>query len=1147
MMKQLHLLAVGLSCLGIGLTLGSCGGGGSSAAENQGGFQLIQTNVQNNEIWAINRPLKFTFNQDVEFASVNLNTVNIQTATGQPAVGTFSFESLGGGSVNRSIIVFQPACPTLADLSDSGLRPGGIPYVITVRGLSGGTSNTVRSLTGQSLTTTQTRNFTTPVALDPTQAFVDGAAGPPLPLEARWPAAETVTRVPAASFEPRSYLEIGAGERFYLTFFPDVGARRIVRFDASTLEYVQEPDFEVPLNLYSDPSSRVAVVLQFNQPLNPAASNISPNLLTVQTLTSGVWTRVETEVELVANCTTSGATVRLEPRGILPPGDGTGVPNFRVAVLAGFQDVVGQQNLVNIENLATTPTKAINFQSLTPAGDEADEIFEDFLISGGNFGSIEDRDVLFDAPRAEWTGGTLTSAFNFPGDGGPNGDFDWILGSSAPGAQAQTFFFNTVSQQVLGGPGGVATETQNASNGVLNVRNLIIEENVTLSAFGVNPLVINATGDVIIRGRLTINGTSAQDVATLNTGNIPEQGGAGQGGGGRGGSASEVVTTSTPRGGTGFGPFNAPGGGGEGGESQYAPGNVSKQFRRPGGGGGGAHSLPPITPQQDVATWWPTAANDTVTDTEDPYKGLIARQGRPGHANGTGAISNTDRAQGGFPGPLVFNDIRDDNNFFGVRAETIGGELVLTRGEAFALLPGTGGGGGGDAVKANQFPAPNWNIGTDEKGAGGGGGAGGLRIRALGRIIITGKISANGGRGGVGENVIFLDHIGGDGAGGSGGHIMLESGSKVYLGRNPGSAVGTERVVVEALGGLANFGQWDTTAAAGLSTGGQGGPGLIQIHVPRPQIAPSGSGDETVSDILIPFATDFDEFTSPEAIVLVPNYARRSIGQSKWLSLGEADVDPVMGPSTLNFLFGGTDPGANPAMLDPGEGQVLTEPAIGDPDSKLVQEVAPVLTGQVDGADVSVAPDESTLIISGAGLDPILVTAPEVDVYLRTPELLERFILRLVRNGGTAGETVHDFEVLGAAYDDLVASLAVLAGGSASTLQDIIDLPGTNDVSFALVPRFFRLSGGGVQDRLSDSATVTIHFQGTSSNALGQPNEDAVLVDWTGDVSEFSNVAPGQLDFVRFRVEFDLDSNDMGLSPETQQVSLDFLRLPFRF
>jgi hypothetical protein len=55
------------------------------------------------------------------------------------------------------------------------------------------------------------------------------------------------------------------------------------------------------------------------------------------------------------------------------------------------------------------------------------------------------------------------------------------------------------------------------------------------------------------------------------------------------------------------------------------------------------------------------------------------------------------------------------------------------------------------------------------------------------------------------------------------------------------------------------------------------------------------------------------------------------------------------------------------------------------------------------------------------------------------------------------------------------------------------------------------------------------------------------LVDWTADVAEFGALAPGTLDFLRFRVEFELDAPGDGFDPEAEPTVLDFLRLPFRF
>lgn len=1135
MNRRIQFFVASLSLLLSPLLVTGCSGGGSNSAQaSQGGFQLIQTNVMNNEVWAINRAITFTFNEQVDFATVSMNTMNIQTSAGQPAVGTFTTGSFPDGSPDPNTVVFQPSCPTLSDLSDAGFEPGGIPYVITVRGLSGGTSNVVRSITGRALATTQSRTFSTPVALDPTQAFIDTVPGPPVPI----------VRTVGSSELAASYLEVGGSQRIYFEVDESTG-----NFTLST------PGFQVPLNLYSDPDSAVAAILEFNQALDPSAGNISPDRLRIEVRNGVQWIPIDSEVELVQNCSATGATVRIEPRGILPPGDGMGTVNFRVVVLSGFQDVVGDTNLVDINDFGLASTRAIAFNSLTPADDEADEVFADFLLSGDDFGSLEDTDTLFDAPRVLWGEGRVESAFEFDGNGGPNGNFDYIVGSSDPNAQENTEFFNTVSQQVFGGPGGVQASIQNSTNGVFNVRNMIIEANTTVSAIGPNPFIINATGDVIIRGTLSVNGTSAKDVATLNSGNVPEQGGAGQAGGGRGGDASTVVNASTPSGSPGTGPFNAGSGGGEGGESQYAPGSAGKNARRPGGGGGGAHSLPQLEQNPDFEEDdWPsiTGNNDTVTAGEDPNQGLVARRGLSGTPGGTSAVTNAGRALGGLPGPLVFNDERDDNNFFGVRAIEVGGQTDLILGEGTGLLPGTGGGGGGDAVASAVFPHPNWNPGTDEKGAGGGGGAGALRIRALGRIIVTGQISANGGQGGVGENVIFLDHIGGGGGGGSGGHIILESASKVYLGTDPtitGEPTGARDVII-AEGGRANFGDFDSATAVNNSIGGQGGPGLIQIHVPN-SLDPPNSNEALTDVVLAPGASnDLDRMTRPEGVVLVPTFSKRSIGQSKWLSIGSADIDPTTGgQSPVTFLFDGVDPGMDVATLEPGEGLVNTVPGV-DVNTVLQEELAPVLgvaaSLDIDGTNVSVS-NGSTLTFSGAGLDEILVDSPENDVYLRTPTLLNRFLVRIIRNEGMASELVYDYEVVQAAYDDDNAILTMDVEGDSTLPEDVLVLPGTTSVGLQVIPRYFLLSSQGLPGQMPASTTVTIQFQGTGADLLGNPDTDNILQDWTGDLSALSAQPAGELRFFRFRVEFDLDAMNAGLSADTQTTQLDFMRIPFRF
>ena len=51
--------------------------------------------------------------------------------------------------------------------------------------------------------------------------------------------------------------------------------------------------------------------------------------------------------------------------------------------------------------------------------------------------SFFDEDALFPTPLADWDDGLLTAAFDFAGNGGPGGEFDWLVKSG------ETFLFDT--------------------------------------------------------------------------------------------------------------------------------------------------------------------------------------------------------------------------------------------------------------------------------------------------------------------------------------------------------------------------------------------------------------------------------------------------------------------------------------------------------------------------------------------------------------------------------------------------------------------------------------------------------------------------------------------------------------------------------
>ncbi|HED64462.1 MAG TPA: hypothetical protein ENJ09_02795 [Planctomycetes bacterium] len=418
----------------------------------------------------------------------------------------------------------------------------------------------------------------------------------------------------------------------------------------------------------------------------------------------------------------------------------------------------------------------------------------------------------------------------------------------------ETFLLDTSGTQILGGPGGAPVSTQSVKTGRVFVRDLTIEKGGVLRAMGPYPLRICASGDVTIRGLLNADGFDAHDVVTLNTGSIPERGGPGGPGGGRGGDSSTRVKRSTPAGSFGRGPIEGQYGGG-GGESSYAPAALGKDARRPGGGGRFAADVDP--------TRW----------------GLFAEAGFPGHSLGTGALTGSSPAPGGVAGTGPFVDGDPDNDFFGIRAipDPVTGTVRLVRGELDHLQGGYGCGGGGDAIPASMFPPMNWTSAHDEKGGAGGGGGGAVHIRALGRIVFgnEGRISAVGGQGGLGENTMLLDHIGGTGGSGSGGMIVLETATQIDF--TDGDPTTTpSRKALFARGGRRKTGgsnPFGTPIPPNVSYSGTGGPGLIQIHLPLRGQTPSFTDPNAA--LVLPAAAMFSpdplgEVSSPTAIELLP-------------------------------------------------------------------------------------------------------------------------------------------------------------------------------------------------------------------------------------------------------------------------------------
>ena len=1138
-----------LGAVALAAALGACSAGSSDSTDSGGStgtLSIVNISVPSGAQWQINRPIAISFSEEVDFSTVSLNTVQVFEQGGVPVVGEFAFGLDEQGGQVRSVIEFQPRCPQNADLSDSGFLPGGRDYTINVVGSPTGSGVTVRSAQGAPVRSGRTVDFNTPNSTDFGVLFLDQRPGAP---------ASAVVRADASDLRVDStYLQNGV-ETLY--------------FEASTIDGADVTGALLPLaagsetvrrraklNLYSSPATRVGIVLALDQAVDPSSDNISPERLQLQyldtgTAASGTWKRVDSQVVLGSNCSGTGALIEVRPLGVLPQGR-----TVRLRMTEEFRDLSGESYLLPQTLLSFEVETATNPGSTT-AGDAADEYREDFTFGAASSASNFDSNVASDAAPASWGDGRLAAGFDFDGSGGPGGAFDWTV---TPPTGSTTVNFDTNFQQITNND---QTITQTVIGGIVDVRDMVVPANAILRVIGPNPLIIRATRNITIAGRIDISGSSNRGVVTFSSTNIPEEGASGNGGGGRGGDGSYLTTQSTPSGETGFGPFNTPGGGGTGGDAGWST-TTTENNRRGGGGGGGAFG-------PDVLL-----ANGICPD-----QSIIGLDGEPGAAGGPLANSAVlgigTRARGGALGPRPFSDSSAANNFFGTMV-TASGPL---RGELGNPFAGAGGGGGGDSssVGANGTWPPPFTPTGDEKGSGAGGGGGQLIIYCLGDVIFQGSglIQSNGGTGGGGENTSGINRVGSGSGGGSGGHIIIQAAGKINFsgltsnnggirarggqgGEGAGGLGGANPYGVEtganqdllihgnveerraygttppcAVTGNAStqFGGFFDGAGASacqclVGTGGDGSPGLIQLHVNALADIIPPTGAVSLSQCVRPPAVGqivagLPSNTPANWSRLLPKFGKVSKAQSKWFRLGATSVPVAAGApeENVSFRFGGTDP-ATGNVRRQGSGQGAT-----------VQPIAPIVSGTLN------APTTAPYVASDARSVVVSATAFADDIYVRNPELLRGFELEV---DGVS-------HVVAAGSSDSVANTVTMTVATSGT-------PLAGSISggdaFSLRQRFFRVSTDGVLDSLPASSNITIEFQAALADLFGNPDETQ-LSAWVKDVAQLNSPTFAQnaeIRFVRFRVAFDIGADLPAGAPipaTTPIPALDFLRLPYRF
>jgi hypothetical protein len=315
--------------------------------------------------------------------------------------------------------------------------------------------------------------------------------------------------------------------------------------------------------------------------------------------------------------------------------------------------------------------------------------------------------------------------------------------------------------------------------------------------------------------------------------------------------------------------------------------------------------------------------------------------------------------------------------------------------------------------------------------------------------------------------------------------------------------------------------------------GGDGGPGLIQLHVSELTqiLVPDGVTNTTKMRNLLrpppvgstqlnierPAGTGAGPAPHPNGWnLLLPIFGRDSMAQSKWIALGATSVPPTgTTPKPVNFFFAGTD--TSTGYIDSPTGTVPELPAI--------------LTGTLvaEPALPFITADKRSIVFDASTITD--------DVYLRNPSLLGQFELKV--EGLTA---VSMFDIATATYDSAAGTLraTVTAGG-----MPLNGLTGTASI----IPRFFRVQTDGTLDSLPSTSRIKIEFQAAAATATGTP-DTSMLTLWKTDITELNtSVAPANtaLRFFRFRISFEIGVGQPALSTTTSIPALEFLKVPFKF
>lgn len=1198
------------------LTLNSCGGSGTAGgrAQSSGNFLLESTNLKEGAVWQINRLIELKFNNAVDMDTVHFGTIMFQSEqAAYPVTGSFEVDEN-----DDSLVYFRPTCPTSAGNSNGGFLPGGVEYTMTLPAHQRYGATVIRDQFGRPLNKGVVRTFVTPNTTGGS-LFVDYVDGPPAlrsGVGVEWPSGLNFmhdqsavirfhfnqaidarpgnlnndflhvlfaegemgspdennypdeNRLPGQLVLERNCAKDGAVVALEIAGIlpPNRKLQAVIKRSFTDISGQsnradllprphQTPTLAEALQWSQTDWSKTAVAdeaqeffhqtigLDLSDPLPLPLADIERGYVQAGlgfpgdfTTKDFVWADGDLEIRTTSTAfvTDSNNVVHTLRNGVL------NCRNFHVAANSVIRGV-GNNPLVIYASGDVGLDGVIDVSghhAVWPTGLGSPRRAEGgaFGECGGGRGGTSSQETS----RETWRGSTGEGAWGFAGGGGQGGE---------GGINQEQYVHNLNNTKELacntsaGGGGGTFSLTENVAiywpRWEESDRMPAIDRNFDMD----HNLSWNSATDPRLPGTrfaYTVRGGEA---------------------GVRGSSWGNGETDAArPHGVYGMEDLET--------DLIWDPitGESYDGHKEPNGG--------PLHVRFSQA--WNDPVNQPNPFSNDVNGGqTLAVDGVNTYPRMLG--HPTRGADGGLAGPSIFsNDGTVANDFWGVRVNNDGS---ITKGELLTPWAGSGGGASGDMVLyergddgdaplVDSFPDPafpNGTITVYRKGAPGGGGGGQIMLLALGDIVIgsAAQVLAKGGNGIGGESLGWTRRQVSGSGGGSGGHIIIGTASKLDLSAvdiTDGSQGGDRDWTIQnsdyyelpvtgyfsevflAVGGRRGWAmseinrtdldgdgqtEWDGNDTYAPGRGGAGGNGVVQIHVSNPaqDILWPPAVNEEIKNYLHhgnvdanPADVDRVEeilriFAAPKPYALAPTFAAQSMIRSKWIDTGLAEIRQPATASGIDYP-NYADPVIGLRGIDPTTGLVET-------DAGMVRDLLEVCSGAAKNAqffDYEVRlPNASQLLAQQVHL-------------LYQPRLLHGFVFLPDRNR-SQGRTI-----VGASYRQDTDTLTLLTDPNDGV---VVQGVGAN---WALQPHFFRISTAGLMNSLPEETSLRIQFQGAEqtapgSNEPGEPFPAASL--WTSDLSLLEGYR-----FIRYQITFNLDAQNQGLDLATPRPTLHNFKLP---